>query len=125
MRKIVLSCQTTSFHFKLYKIHLFEDWTHWFLSCCWDLWARVFCVADKLSSRKCLAIISLLSLRHTHTHTHKHAHTECADTGSRFCVSDGGESSNSALSFSPLLSRRDLKDVSDSEKLSIVSSFQN
>lgn len=70
------------------------------------LW--VFCVVDKLFSRKCLVIISFF--------THKHTHRQTADTGRRLCVSDGGESSNSAMSFSPLLSCGDLKEVSDWEK---------
>lgn len=82
---------------------------------------KLVCVADKLFSRKCLAIISFLA---THAHTRTHRLPDCTDTGGkRLCVSDGGESSNSALSFSPLLSCGDLKEVSDWEKFSVVSSF--
>lgn len=51
----------------------------------------------------------------THTHTHRGRR--------RLCVWDKGESSSSALSFSPVLSRWDLEEVSDWEKLYIVSLF--
>lgn len=49
-------------------------------------------------------------------------HTQTAVTGRRLCVSHRGESSNCALSFSPILSCGDLKEASHWEKLSVVSS---
>lgn len=118
--KCITDC--SDFFFPLYtspQIRSLQDWTRWFLSCWWDLW--VFCAADSLFSRKCSAIISPLT--HRHTQTERRGEREAVDRGRRLCVSDGGESSNSALSFSPLLSCGDLKEVSDWEKLSVVSSF--
>ena len=77
-------------------------------------------VTDKLFSRKCSPIISLV--KHTYKQSKRERKRE-RDAGRRLRVSDGGEGSNPALSFSLLLSCGDLKEVSDREKLSVVSSF--